>query len=69
MEQNQGYNDAKSLVHNRVMDRVKEHESSQEVLIYFEVDNAMRLKNPINSLETPNSYVYMKPTFQYKESG
>lgn len=37
--------------------------------MYFEVDNGMRLKNPLNSREPPNVYVYMKPTFAYKEQG
>jgi len=32
------------------------------VIISFEIDNAMRLQNPLSSHETPSTYVYMKPS-------
>ena len=48
---------------------MREHEAAQSVTITFEVDNGMRIKNPLNSHEKPNSFVTMKPAFTYKEAG
>jgi len=63
MEQNKGTTNIVSLTNNRIIDKQREIEAAQEVVLSFEVDNGMRLKNPINNNETPNCYVYMKPTF------
>ena len=49
------------------MDSIKEHKEAKEVTMCFEIDNGMRIKNPISSYEPPNTFVYMKPTFEYKE--
>ena len=35
--------------------------------IYFEVDNGMRIRNPLSAHEPPNAFVSMRPCFQYKE--
>ena len=69
MDQNSGSMNLTTPVPNRVLDQIQEHEAAQEVTMHFEVDNGMRLKNPLNSREPPNVYVYMKPTFAYKEQG
>lgn len=37
--------------------------------LFFEIDNGMRIKNPLNAHEKPNTYVTMKPSFKYKEEG
>lgn len=58
-----------SLANNKITDMQKQIEEAQEVVLSFEVDNGMKLVNPINSCETPNCYVYMKPNFQNKEPG
>jgi hypothetical protein len=36
--------------------------------MFFEVDNAMRLKHPFAQNGHPNSFVTMKPKLFYKES-
>ena len=41
----------------------------EEVVLNIEIDNGMRIKNPLNPNETPNSYVYMKPDFVCNEIG
>jgi hypothetical protein len=64
MEQN---SNAKSFTHQRIMDNVKEHEAAQSVTLFFEIDNGMRIKNPLNANEKPNTFVTMKPTFRNKE--
>jgi 5S rRNA maturation endonuclease (ribonuclease M5) len=69
MDQNRGNTNVTSLTHTRIIDQIKEHESAQEVSIYFEIDNGMRIKNPISDYETPNTFVCMKPTFHHKEQG
>lgn len=69
MELNQGNNDASSLVHERILDNKRDHEAAQNVVLYFEVDNGMRLKNPLSQHEPPSTFVSMKPTFQCKERG
>ena len=43
-------------------------EKSQDISIFFEVDNGMRIKNPLSAHEPPTAFVSMKPCFQYKES-
>jgi hypothetical protein len=48
------------------MDNVKEHEAAQSVTLFFEIDNGMRIKNPLNANEKPNTFVTMKPTFRNK---
>ena len=68
IEQNKATTNASSMVHNRIMDSIKEHESAQDVTIFFEVDNGMRIKNPLSANEPPTAFVSMKPCFQYKES-
>ena len=69
MDQNGGNNDSKSYVHKRIVDNMQAHETAKDVTLYFEVDNGMRIKNPLDSNDKPNSYVCMKPTFKYKEDG
>ena len=69
MDQNRGNTNVTSLTNTRIIDQIAEHEEAKEVTIFFEIDNGMRIKNPISSYETPNSFVYMKPTFEYKEHG
>lgn len=56
------------MVHNRILDSIKEHESAQDISIFFEVDNGMRIKNPLSAHEPPTAFVSMKPCFQYRES-
>jgi hypothetical protein len=69
MDQNQGYNDSKSYVHRRIVDNIEARESAKEVILYFEVDGGMGIKNPLSAHEKPNSYVCMKPTFRHKQPG
>ena len=66
MEQN---NNAKSFTHQRIIESVKEHEAAKSVTLFFEIDNGMRIKNPLNPNEKPNTFVSMKPTFKCKEEG
>ena len=40
----------------------------KKVELHFEVDNAMRVKSPLSANEYPNSYVVMRPNFDYAES-
>lgn len=42
--------------------------SHPEVQMYFEVDNGMRILNPLSKHECPNSFVTMRPAFEYHES-
>lgn len=63
MDQNRSNNNVSSLTQTRIMDSIKEHEEAKEVSIHFEIDNGMRIKNPISTFETPNTFVYMKPSF------
>ena len=63
MDQNKGNNNMTSLAQSRIMDSIKDHREAQEVTINFEIDNGMRIKNPISAYEAPNTFVYMKPTF------
>jgi len=69
MDQNQGYNDSKSYVHRRIVDNIEARESAKEVVLHFEVDGGMGIKNPLSAHEKPNSYVCMKPTFRHKQPG
>lgn len=69
MDQNPGNNDSKSYVHKRIVDNMSAHEVAKEVVLYFEVDNGMRLKNPLESTARPNTFVCMKPSFKHKEEG
>ena len=69
MEQNKDNNNMMSLANNKILDMRREIEEAQEVVLSFEVDNGMKLSNPIVGNETPNCYVYMKPNFQNKEHG
>ena len=41
----------------------------EEIIMHFEIDNGMRIKNPLNPNETPSTYVYMKPDFICNEVG
>jgi hypothetical protein len=67
MDQNSGHNNVASLTQTRIMDSIKEHEEAQDVSISFSIDNGMRIKNPISAYETPNTYVFMKPSFSCRE--
>ena len=69
MDRNQAYNHSKSYVHKRIVDNIEARESANEVILYFEVDGGMGIKNPLSPLEKPNSYVCMKPTFRHKQPG
>jgi len=68
VEQNKGMNNSDTLVHTRIMESIQKHESAQDIAFFFEIDNGMRIKNPLTNNETPNSFVTMKPCFEYKES-
>lgn len=67
IEQNKGVTNSASFIHNRILDSMKQHEEAEQVQIFFEVDNGMRIKNPLSPNEPPNAFVTMKPCFQYKE--
>jgi len=69
MDQTSAHNDIVSLAHNKILDSIKEHEEAREVKLFFEVDNGMRIKNPLSNTQPPNSFVYMKPSFDCKEQG
>lgn len=58
-----------TLANNKALEIQRQIEEAQEVVLSFEVDNGMKLTNPINDQERPNCYVYMKPNFQNKEPG
>lgn len=67
MDQNSPNTDIETLRQSRIIEQVKEFGGSKEVTIHFEVDNGMRIKNPLSSCEAPNAFVYMKPSFRVKE--
>jgi hypothetical protein len=69
MEQNKDTNNIMSLANNKILDMQRQIEEAKEVVLSFEVDNGMKLTNPISSHVTPNCYVYMKPNFLNKEHG
>ena len=69
MDQNSKSTDIGALRQSRIIEQVKEFGGPEEVTIQFEVDNGMRIKNPLSCNETPNAFVYMKPNFQVKEEG
>lgn len=69
MEQNKTSNNMVTLSNNKIIYMQKEIEEAQEVVLSFEIDNGMGLKNPLSTTEMPNCYVCMKPNFLYKEQG
>ena len=62
--------DADKLVNEVVMDRMRDLDSKdfKKVELHFEVDNAMRIRSPLSNNEYPNTYVVMRPNFDYAES-
>lgn len=67
MEQNKGSTNIMTLTNNKIIEEIRQIEEAEEVVLSFEIDNGMYLKNPISGHETPSTFVYMKPSFQYKE--
>lgn len=68
MQQNARSNNVMTLTNQRIVEQQREIQEAQEVTLSFEIDNAMYLKNPLASHETPNAFVYMKPNFACKET-
>lgn len=52
-----------ALVNESVKTMTRQIEAAQEVSLFFEVDNGMRIRNPLNPIEPPNCFVVMKPDF------
>ena len=61
---------ASSLVTKKIVENVKDltAASNPEVQMFFEVDNGMRILNPLSQHECPNTFVTMRPAFEYNES-
>jgi hypothetical protein len=65
---------AHALVQEKIMDRIYDagaqldDRTFPKVRLSFEVDNAMRVRSPLSSNEYPNSFVIMRPGFDYVES-
>jgi hypothetical protein len=57
------------MVHNKILDQQSELQAAEEVQMYFEIDNGMRLKNPCTQNEAPSTYVYMKPQLTCGDKG
>ena len=49
------------------MIKTRQIEAAQEVSLFIEVDNGMRIRNPLNPIEPPTCFVVMKPDFLSKE--
>ena len=68
VEQNKDINDSSKLVQGRIVEQMKGYDYGKEVELIFEVDNGMRIRNPMSGNELASSFVTMKPCFQYKQS-
>lgn len=63
MDQNPDKNNVNVLSRNKAVEMQRQIEAAEEVILSFEVDNGMRIKNPLSQTEMPTCYVYMKPNF------
>ena len=63
MEYNYAGNNAEQFVQTQIKENIEEIRDAEQVKIYFEIDNGMRIKNPLSATEPPNTFVTMKPAF------
>lgn len=67
MEQNKQSTNITTLTNNRIIEHERQIEAAESTILSFEVESGMYLKNPIVGHQPPSAFVYMKPSFHYKE--